>query len=292
MDHYVVSDQEHGLSLLAFLSEKSKGTYSVKKIKRAIESKNCTVNGRQEFFPSRKLMAGDVVVAAFVEKAEDSFSILFQDADYVIVEKPSGCVCSNEEFRKRLGPTSHSWRLVHRLDKDTSGIVLLAKNDRAEESAKKLFSQREVQKLYLALVDGEVVQKELVIDNFLGAKGGYQGQTVYAATSEEKGKRAITHIRCLIAKKNSSLLLCSPKTGRTHQIRVHVSQIGHPILGDAQYGNKGFTCSFLPARHLLHAWKLSFVHPGTHKKVEVTAQIPADFEQALQALKMGEVKFS
>lgn len=283
---YVVTAQEHGLSLLAFLKEKSKGAYSVKSLKKAISLKTCKVGGRIESFSSRKLSQGEEVEFTFstLDKEESSIDILFQDVDFVVVNKSFGIVCSLEEFRKILGPISAKWTLVHRLDKDTSGLVLLAKNTAAEEAAKKLFSSRSIHKLYLAVVEGKVSSKKGVIDNFLGKKGGYQGQTLYGSVPEKEGMRAITHYRLLAQGKDSSLLLCDLKTGRTHQIRVHLSELSHPILGDSQYAKKAFSSSYQPKRHLLHAWKLSFIHPFTQKNIEVEAPIPADFEGALESL--------
>lgn len=281
---YVVSSQEHGLSLLAFL--KSKGAYSVKDLKKAIASKACKVGGRVEFFSSRKLAQGEEVEfdASFLSEENSFITILFEDTDFVIVNKSSGIVSLPEEFRKYLGPRSAKWSLVHRLDKDTSGVVLLAKNSKAEEAAKKLFSSRAIEKLYLAIVDGKVSSKKGIIDSYLGKKGGYQGQTLYGSVSEKEGQRAITHYHLLAQGKESSLVLCDLKTGRTHQIRVHLSELHHPILGDDQYAKKTFSCSYQPKRHLLHAWKLIFTHPFTLESIKIVAPIPADFDKALKSL--------
>ncbi|MES2199626.1 MAG: RluA family pseudouridine synthase [Chlamydiota bacterium] len=283
---YVVSLEEHGWSLLAFLKEKSKGAYSVKGLKQAIALKSCKVGGRIESFSSRKLAQGEEVEfeSSFLEKEDLSIKILFQDVDFAVVNKSFGIVSLPEEFRKYLGQEAALWKPVHRLDKDTSGLLLLAKNPRAEEAAKKLFSTRLIHKLYLTIVDGRVLSKKGIIDNFLGKKGGYQGQTLYGSVLEKEGMRAITHYRLLAQGKDSSLLLCDLKTGRTHQIRVHLSEMHHPVLGDSQYAKKAFQCSYLPKRHLLHAWKLSFTHPFTQESVEITAPPPADFDKALKSL--------
>jgi RluA family pseudouridine synthase len=281
---YVVSSQEHGLSLLAFL--KSKGAYSVKDLKKAIASKACKVGGRVEFFSSRKLARGEEVEfdASFLSEEGLFVTVLFEDPDFVIVNKSSGIISSPEEFKKHLGSKWIKWSLVHRLDKDTSGVVLLAKNFKAEEAAKKLFSSRAIEKLYLAIVDGKLSSKQGIIDSYLGKKGGYQGQTLYGSVSEKEGQRAITHYRLLARGEESSLALCDLKTGRTHQIRVHLSELHHPILGDDQYVKKAFSCSYQPKRHLLHAWKLSFIHPFTLENIKIIAPIPADFDKALKSL--------
>lgn len=285
---YVVSLEEHGMSLLAFLKEKSKKAYSTKSLKQAIALKACKVGGRIESFSSRKLSQGEEVEFAFssLEKEDLTTTICYEDKDFIVVDKSFGIVCLPEEFIKHLGSKANLWKPVHRLDKDTSGLVLLAKNPKAEEAAKKLFSTRSISKLYLAVVEGKLSSKRGVIDNFLGKKGGYQGQTLYGSVPEKEGMRAITHYHLLAQSKDSSLLLCDLKTGRTHQIRVHLSELHHPILGDSQYAKKAFLCSYQPKRHLLHAWKLSFTHPFTEENIELTAPIPADFNNALKSLSL------
>ena len=279
---FVVSHQEHGLSLLAFLKEKCKETLSVKKIKKAIDAKSCTVNGRVEFFSSFLVREGDRVVLKSVASFSSELSILFQDEYFVIIDKPPGMVCEEGLYKEQ------NWTLVHRLDKDTSGLLLFSKNAKAEEALKALFAKREIKKLYLAIVDGRIKGKKGIIDNYLGKKAGYQGQTLYGEVADQdKGLRAITHWHSLATSETASLVLCDLKTGRTHQIRVHFTEKGHPILGDHQYVKKSFICDLKPSRHLLHAWKLSFIHPFTQKEIEVEAPIPLDFKSALEVLNLN-----
>ena len=281
----IVTPQEHGWTLLAFLKEKYKGSFSSNKIKKAIESKSCKINGRIEVFSSYQVRLDDRI--EFNPPAEEASSskiaVVFEDEFFAVINKPPGLISENEKVLASIGIPSKNWRLVHRLDKDTSGLLFLAKSSLAEEAGKLLFSQREVQKIYLAIVDGRVKEKEGVIDNLLGKKGGYQGQTLYGKV-KEKGLRAITHFKSLAIGKSASLVLCDLKTGRTHQIRVHFSEKGHPILGDSQYGQKGFESSYLTFRHLLHAWKLSFIHPFTKQTIEIEAPLPNDFKIALELL--------
>ncbi len=149
-----------------------------------------------------------------------------------------------------------------------------------------LFKERGIRKLYLAIVDGKMEKGEGKIDNFLGKKYGYQGQVVYGATDEKHGERAITHWKCLATSKTACVVSCEPYTGRTHQLRAHLSGLHHPILGDVQYGKK-FVCPYKPQRNLLHAYRLVFRHPSTGKEVNVVAPIPADFKHALSALKVS-----
>ncbi len=283
-----VSGKEQGSTLLAILKEHCKELGSVKKIKRAIDAKCCKVNGRVEFISSHRLKEGDVVELVwdlFLSK-EQSFStlaVLYEDAEYAIVNKPPGVICTNEHFRRLLPSNAKNYLLVHRLDKETSGLVLMAKNQKAWDLAKGLFVEKSIHKLYLALVDGKVEGKEGCIDNFLGKKGSYSGQTLYGKVPPSLGMRAITKWKYLGGTKDRSLLLCEPVTGRTHQIRVHCSEMGHPILGDFQYG-KRFVSGLHPPRHLLHAWKLSFSHPLLHHMVVVEAPIPEDFQRFLNEI--------
>ncbi len=193
--------------------------------------------------------------------------VLFEDKDLLIINKPSGVV-SEGKF------------LVHRLDKETSGVLVLAKNQSMQEAMEALFKKREVHKIYLAIVDGKVAQDEGVIDNALGKIHSYQGQTIYRAVDAKKGKRAITSWKCLKRGKQASLLQCEPYTGRTHQIRAHLSGMGHPILGDVQYG-KRFCCTFHPQRNMLHAYRIQFKHPSTGQKMDIVAPIPSDFKETL-----------
>ncbi len=287
---FLVDSEKHGWTLLAFLKEKCKESLSSNKVKKAIETKACKVNGKFQIFSSYQLMSGDKVEFTPLSVSQE-LSILFQDEFFVVIDKPPGLACENAIIVKAIGAKAKNWSLAHRLDKDTSGLLLLAKNLRAEEAAKALFSKREIQKLYLAIVDGRVKDKYGVINNHLGKIGGNQGQTLYGEVLEG-GVRAITHYRLLGRGRDSSLVLCNLKTGRTHQIRVHFSEKGYPLLGDHQYGRKAHKCSFETSRHLLHAWKLRFIHPFTRKKIEVKAPIPQDFQKSLKVLFPSITRFS
>jgi RluA family pseudouridine synthase len=274
---YRVSKEEHGLSLLVFLKGKE-ALLSSKKIKKIIETGGCLVSGKVEVFSSRKLMEGEVIEADLTvkEPLKESVSIVFEDDYFLIVNKPPGLVCQEGEFQKSLPLIYKNTKLLHRLDKDTSGTLMLAKNSFAEKEGLALFSKRKIKKLYLACVRGEVKKGEGVIENFLAKKVAYAGQTLYGSSS--KGEKAITSWRVLEKRNKSSLLLCDLKTGRTHQIRVHMSEMGHPILGDYLYGSG----SGEAARQLLHSWKLVFIHPRTKQEIIATSPLPEDFKQALK----------
>jgi len=280
-----VKSKEAGIRLLQFLREHCAEAPSVKAIKRAIEFKRCTVNGQIVTFSSRVLKENDLVVlskGAFQEKEKETAKILFEDKDLLILNKPPDVV-SDIRSLCALFPHHKSLHLVHRLDKETSGALLLAKTEKMKEEMIDLFKKREIHKVYLALVDGVVSKEEGKIDNYLGVKHAYQGQTIYGSVDPKKGKRAITLWKCLKRGKNVSLLLCDLHTGRTHQLRAHLSGMGHPILGDVQYG-KRFRSELKPERHLLHAYEISFSHPRTGEKIHIKAPIPSDFKKILEKL--------
>ena len=279
------------MRLLQFLRENCPEAPSVKMIKRAIDGKLCTVNNRTETFSSFTLSENDTVVlrsAAFEKPAESAavkIPILYEDRELLIVAKPAGIVSDNKSLRKCF-PEYKDLELVHRLDKETTGALILAKNLKAKEKMAALFKERTIRKLYLAIVDGVMEKDEGSIDNFLGKKNTFQGQTVYGSVERKDGQRALTQWQCLKRGKSASVVRCEPFTGRTHQLRVHLSSMGHPILGDIQYGKK-FICHLRPQRNLLHAYSIAFKHPTTHKEIKVVAPIPLDFKEALADLKIS-----
>ncbi|HSW86756.1 MAG TPA: RluA family pseudouridine synthase [Rhabdochlamydiaceae bacterium] len=282
---FTVSSSNHGMRLLAFLREHISEANSVKSLKRAIEAGSCSINGRIERFSSKILAAGDVVELTLSDEKTRPccITVLYEDADLIICDKPAGIVSENSEFNRHLPSYRGELQLVHRLDKDTSGIIVAAKNNKTKEKLVDLFAKRKVHKTYLALVDGVVKKKEGKIDNFLAKKSSYQGQSIWGSVPKGKGVIALTKWRCLKRGKSASLLLCEPQTGRTHQLRVHLSEMHHPILGDYQYCQK-FLCTYRPQRQLLHAFKIQFCHPFTKELITIEAPLPSDFKHALKIL--------
>ncbi len=165
--------------------------------------------------------------------------------------------------------------LVHRLDKGTSGVLLMARTLPMKKALEALFKKRESRKTYIALIKGDLRKDQGTIDNRLSKKGTFHGQTLYG--SAPKGQIAITHWKILEKRKGKSLIELHPETGRTHQLRIHMAGMGHPILGDLQYGrNVSFPEDI--NRLCLHAYRLSFIHPKTKKKVQVTSSLPTLFQ--------------
>jgi 23S rRNA-/tRNA-specific pseudouridylate synthase len=276
---FKVTPREKGQRLLAFLREKCPDAPSVKALKRSIEGKHCRINGKIETFSTHILKAGDTVEIEIDREAPARFKplLLWEDDVLAAYDKPAGVVCE---------PKAFPGKLVHRLDKETSGVVLVAKNEKILEQMIELFREKKVQKEYLAVVDGLVRDKKKTITSKLAPRHHFQGQTLYG--SSPTGQEAITQWELVGIGTKSSLLLCKPVTGRTHQLRVHLKEAGHPIVGDYQY-TKVFQCPCEAKRHLLHAYKIRFPHPVTDQEIEVVAQLPIDFIEALETIGMAHL---
>lgn len=276
-----VTGPESGQKLIDFLKNKVDAS-SNRELKRKIEANLCRVNEKPERFASTLLKKGDLVtffdepLAKAPDANFDSARILWEDAHYVIYDKQTGFVCDQKQLANNLF-------LTHRLDKETTGVLVIAKTKEASEMMQHLFHQRQVRKSYLALVDKVPRQTGGIIENTLGKLRSYQGNSIYGEVSKSKGHLAITKWQLKDRGKKSALLLAQPITGRTHQIRVHFSGMGHPILGDYVYGQE-FACPYRPERILLHAYQIQFIHPITQERLEFTAPLPSDFEEAKRAL--------
>ena len=230
--------------LKTFLKEKFPDL-SARVIKRAIDQNQCFVNGRVQRFSATQLKRGDLIEFSIETASKLKFDpekVIYEDDKLFVYDKPSGISCNAEGI---LALLPGDLILVHRLDKGTSGVLLLAKDKKTEEEINELFRKRKAKKVYFALVDGTPKELRGEIESKLAKKKGYAGQTIYA--SGPKGKFAKTIWKV----KNKNLLRVTPHTGRTHQIRVHLSELGHPILGDFQYGHK--STENRPGRLMLHA---------------------------------------
>lgn len=227
--------------------------------------------------------------------------VVFEDQDLIVVEKPAGLLSiATEKVRtktafyavneylnqkerltriKKTGgrfnrPVHHKQIfLVHRLDQDTSGLIVFAKNQEGKENLQEDFKQRYVRKRYYALVEGKPNKPSGTIESFLRENKFLR----MASVPEEgiDGKHAVTHYKLLKSNEQFSLLDIDLETGRKHQIRVHMADIGHPVVGDEIYGTKGGPLG----RMGLHAYYLSFQHPETRKRMEFKIPAPPVFEQ-------------
>jgi RluA family pseudouridine synthase len=271
-----------GVLLQTFLRDRLPNA-SLKTIRNALTQNCCQLNGQIERFGSRKLKNHDMVrfalAATEVKTSLDRSRILYQDDGVLVYDKPSG-VTSDESGLETLFP---DYILTHRLDKDTSGVILFAKTKEIAESLREQFEKHQIKKDYLAISDGYPKNSRGVQASNLAKKHWFQGQTVWG--SSPSGVFAKTLWRCERTGKGACLIRCQPVTGKTHQIRVHLSELGHPILGDRQYA-KQFSCPYITNRVLLHALTITFVHPVSKKTIKLSAPLPNDFKSALNALNL------
>ena len=285
-----------GRRLDVFLSEQSGLTRS--RVATLMEEGHVTVDGQAVTKAGLKAKAGQRVALTVpapkpaVPEAQDiPLTILYQDADLAVVVKPCGMVvhpaAGNEDgtlvnallhHLDSLGGIGGELRpgIVHRLDKDTSGLLLVAKNDAAQLALSEQLSGRKMEKHYRALVEGNLSQDEGRIEAAIArSKKDRKKMAV-----EPDGREAITEWTVLARGRGVTLLDVHILTGRTHQIRVHMKHIGHPVCGDPIYGSpKGTKVS----RLMLHAYSLAFTHPRTGERMMFTAPLPEEFLRGLRS---------
>ncbi len=228
-----------------------------------------------------------------VARAEDiPLTIVFEDKDLLVVDKPAGMVvhpaAGHEGGTLVNAVLGHAPDLVvgnaerpgivHRLDRDTSGLIVIAKNDKALKNLQAQFASRTVHKTYLALVDGRVQVQQGRIEAPLGRDP--HDRKRFSVKAAGVAREAVTVFRVAQRLRDHTLLLVEPQTGRTHQIRVHLAFIHHPVVGDEMYGRSRKNALGLE-RQFLHAWRLAFMHPGTEQPLEFIAPLPADLRAAL-----------
>lgn len=170
--------------------------------------------------------------------------------------------------------------IVHRLDKETTGLLLAAKTEKAQQSLVALFASRAIKKEYIAITLGNPGTRTIE-----GNIGRHPVRRKMMSVLEVGGKEAITQIKTAKCDGNMSVVHLFPQTGRTHQLRVHLKSVGTPILGDPIYGNEALNKKYGAERTLLHAYKLSFTHPITNQPLELTAPIPADMQKFMEKIR-------
>ena len=213
--------------------------------------------------------------------------VLFEDDDFLAVNKPAGMPTQASVDKKReclfevLRPKYSYLGLHHRLDVPTSGVILLTKSERANKPVSDLFRERRITKEYLALCWKAPAKDQFSIENYLKEKKIAPGKKKMVAV-RSGGDPAVTTFEVLERfGENASFVKAFPRTGRMHQIRVHLSQLGHPILGDALY----FRADRKYPRLMLHAHRLIFTHPFSHQKTVIECPLPEDFLTVLKKLK-------
>ena len=222
--------------------------------------------------------------------------VLFEDEDIIVINKPAGLTvhpgAGQREHTLVNALLSHCGvslsgiggkerpGIVHRLDKETSGCLVVAKNDIAHRELSKQFAARTVEKIYLALVTGKLRKPAGVIEEKIGRHPVHRQRM---RVTSLRGRTAKTEYRVICSSEQASLIECRLHSGRTHQIRVHLHHLGHAVLGDKVYAAR-FAKNF--PRQMLHAWKLGFHHPRTGELKNFEAPSPADFKQAVSAVGM------
>ena len=274
--------------------------YTRSKIQKMIENGNILVNNKQTK-DSYKLKENDrITIEEYneeidIEPENIPLDIYYEDEDLIVVNKPSGMVVhpAPGNYSKTLVNalmyhtnnlstinTSIRPGIVHRIDADTSGLLLVAKNDKTHNALAEAIQKKEVVREYIALVEGVIMEDTATIDAPIGRDK--KNRKKMAVTSENS-KDAITHIRVLDRYKDSTLIRCKLETGRTHQIRVHLNYIGHPVVNDPVYGYKKLIDKDFG--QMLHAEKIGFVHPTTKEYMEFTAPLPDRFKKILEIYK-------
>ena len=273
-------------------------------IQKLIEENQILVN-RNPVKTSYAIQKGDSITITIPEAKETTLKpqdipldIVYEDDDILVVNKAKGMVvhpaAGNPEgtlvnavmahCKGNLSGLGGELRpgIVHRLDKDTSGLLIVAKNDKAHIQMSKQIQDREVKKIYIALVRGIISENEATINMPIGRS--MQDRKKMAVT--KKGKEAITHFQVLERFDKYTLLKVKIDTGRTHQIRVHMAEIGHPVVGDMLYSNG--KNEFGVEGQMLHATSLDFKHPITQKPLHLEAPLPQYFEEVLKQLRSKE----
>ena len=291
--------KEAGIRLDKYISEQN-SDLSRAMIQKLIENGNVTVN-EKVVKASYKVNLGDNIKIVLEEPKETELkpekiplNVVYEDNDIIVINKEKGMVVHPgngnlegtlvnavlERCKDSLSGIGGEIRpgIVHRLDKDTSGLIIVAKNDKAHIRLSEDLKEHKVKKTYIALVRGVVKENEATIDMPIGRSDNVR---VKMAVKKE-GKNAITHFKVLKKYNGYTLLEVRIETGRTHQIRVHMAEIGYPVVGDMVYSNG--KNPFNVEGQMLHAWKLEFNHPITNKKMELEAELPEYFKNILNEL--------
>ncbi|MDD2452734.1 RluA family pseudouridine synthase [Aminivibrio sp.] len=290
-------EEDSGVRLDVYLASRLGITRSF--ARRLIDDGNVSLFPEKKAKPALRMGEGSTVRVVLpppesldLEPEEVAFGVVYEDEHIIVVDKPSGVVVHPAPgnwhgtlvhgllYRFRdFGAFNNVLRpgIVHRLDATTSGLMVVAREQKSLESLQEQFRQRTVLKKYLALVHGKIKQPSGRIDLPIGRSSANRLKMAVAVD----GRHAVTKYRVLWRRKGYSFLECTIETGRTHQIRVHLGFLGHPIVGDSLYGGDKKTAAIL-GRVFLHSWKLSFLHPATGTRMSFTSILPDALTGQLQ----------
>jgi 23S rRNA pseudouridine1911/1915/1917 synthase len=296
----IILSEEQGERLDKVLFNRFKGLHSRTYFQYLIEQERILVNGdsvKKRYLPKE----GDEVFIHYILSPEINLepeniplNIVYEDSDLIVINKPAGMVVHPAPGHpkntfvnallyhcKNLSKEANDLRpgIVHRLDKDTSGLLIAAKTSEAHRKLIEMFSSREIYKEYLAICLGNPGDRE--IRTLIGRHPVIRQKM---KVLEEGGRSAVSHCKTLLLKDNLSLVKVELETGRTHQIRVHMQFLNTPVLGDPIYGNSQINAKHHVDRQLLHAYILRFKHPITDQLLELKAECPADMQAWINKL--------
>ncbi len=294
-----IVDEENQLKRIDKYISEQNADLSRNYIQQLIDEENILVNGKK-VKNNYKVKVNDEIICNLPEvkeleaiAQEMDLDIIFEDSDVIVLNKPKNIVVhpgvGNPDNTLVNGVLFHCKDLsgingvlrpgvVHRIDKDTTGLLVMCKNDKAHESLSQQLSNKTASRKYIALVHGVMTHEYGTIDAPIGRdKKDRQKMTVTSSNS----KNAVTHFKVLKRFKDFTLIECSLETGRTHQIRVHMQYIKFPIVGDYSYSIRK---TMDTNGQMLHAYELSFVHPSTLEEVTFNAPLPSAFEEVLNSL--------
>ena len=300
METYIVKQEEQGKRLDTYVANQN-NELTRTAAQRLVEQEKILVNRKKQKV-AYKVIEGDIVTVEESEakpielKAQEiPLDIIYEDKDIIVVNKPKGMVVhpanGNPDgtlvnaimaiCKDSLSGIGGEIRpgIVHRLDKDTSGLLIVAKNDKAHVNMSEQIKNHEVEKTYIALVKGFVKEEEATINMPIGRSTKDRKKMAV----NKNGKNAVTHFKVLERFEKYTLLEVKIETGRTHQIRVHLSEIGYPVVGDTTYSNGKNDWGI--KGQCLHAKSLKFKHPVTGKEMFIEAPLPEYFENVLQELR-------
>lgn len=300
---YELTVEANGQRLDKYLAEEM-ADLSRSRIKELVQAGEILVNGKKSKV-SYKVQKGDLIQVTVLpleplalEAENIPLDIVYEDEDVIVVNKPQGMVVHPAAghpshtlvnallyHTRDLADSPEGFRpgIVHRIDKDTSGLLMVAKNAAARESLEKQLAAKSNKRQYLAIVHGNFAEEEGTIDAPIGRNPKDRKQMAVV----EKGKSAVTHFKVLEQYQGYSLVECQLETGRTHQIRVHMAYIGHPLAGDPLYGPRKTLAGH---GQFLHAKTLGFEQPSTGEWLEFSVQPPEIFQQTVADLRKKRVK--
>lgn len=270
-------------ALLLEILQKMAPESSKNTLRSWLQAGRVTVNSHLQTRANSEVLPGqEICIGPKVSFLRGSIRILHEDEDLIILEKPAGLLSVATDFENRatvhgfLKRRFHHARVypVHRLDRETSGVMIFTYSEKARDNLKKQFEEHLVDKMYFAIVEGELPLGEGTWESYLEENDFY---FVKSTNNSRKGKLAVTHYEVVKAFKNRTLLRLKPQTGRKNQIRVHCTEAGHPIVGDKKYG----AATNPLERVCLHAKEISFSHPSTNRRMRFSAPLPENFYKLL-----------